>query len=144
MPLCTKHAISSSISAGVWAAYIIAVPIVGFACREAPCRPLEGQWQTEEGHLWSFHQDRLLWITRFGQLLDTVVLSYRYDCATYPIALDLKELAGGPWRRKTLYGILEWSSDTSFRFCAAAGTDPSLRPRHFTDAETIRFFRAVR
>ncbi len=113
-----------------------------FSCSGSPCLPLEGTWEAEEGHLWAVRPNgHMLWITRFGSQLDTVHLTYRYDCSLTPATLDLLDFDGGPWRGKTLYGILERTSDTSFRFCAAAGTDASARPEYFDQTETVRFFR---
>ncbi len=74
--------------------------------------------------------------------MDTMRLTYRYDCSHSPAVLDLTGFDGGPWQSKTLYGIVEWSGDSVFRFCAAAGTESSVRPEHFDQTETVRFFRA--
>lgn len=113
-----------------------------FACSSTPCSPPDGIWEAEEGHLWVIQPDgKMLWITRFGSQLDTVHLSYHYRCSQMPATLDLHDFDGGPWQGKVLYGLFERTSDTSFRFCAAAGADPSARPAYFDQTETVRFFR---
>ncbi len=120
----------------------VALAIGWLSCRTNVCPPFEGVWQTEEGHTWVFEgENRLLWITRFGSVTDTMHLAYRYDCSRIPATLDLIDFDSGPWQGKTLYGIVEQGSDTTFRFCAAAGTAPSARPEVFDPTETVRFFR---
>ncbi|MCS7037135.1 MAG: hypothetical protein RMJ33_12885 [Saprospiraceae bacterium] len=125
------------------AAYALASALL--SCGSTPCLSLEGTWEAEEGHLWAIRPDgQMLWITRFGSQFDTVRLTYHYDCSRTPAAIDLLDFDGGPWQGKTLYGILEPTSDTSFRFCAAAGADASVRPEYFDQTETVRFFRERR
>lgn len=113
------------------------------ACDTAPpCPELAGQWTTREGQDIVFRPDgRALWLTRFGSLYDTVRLSYRLDCASKPPALDLLDFQSGPHVGKTLFGILEWQSDSSFRLRYEPGQHPGARPRTFDPDQTLKFFR---
>lgn len=114
------------------------------ACETAPpCPELAGRWTTREGQDFVFQPDsQALWLTRFGSLYDTVRLIYRLNCAQQPPALDLKKFQSGPYVGKTLFGILEWQSDTSFRLRYEPGEQPGARPRAFDPEQTLKFFRA--
>jgi len=68
-------------------------------------------------------------------------MEYRYDCSKRPVELDLFGFQSGPLTGKTLFGVLEWSSDTSFRFNAEPGTDAVARPQTFESDQTLKFFR---
>lgn len=107
----------------------------------SPCPELSGKWSTREGQSIFFKKSgNALWLTRFGSQVDTVPMAFRYDCAKQPVELDLFQFRTGPLVGKTLFGILEWTSDTTFRFNAEAGTDPSLRPKTFESDQTLKFF----
>jgi len=112
----------------------------GAGC-ESPCPELVGRWSTREGQSILFQKKgKALWLTRFGSQVDTVPMAFRYDCAKQPVELDLFQFHTGPLVGKTLFGILEWNSDTSFRFNAEAGTEPSLRPKTFESDQTMKFY----
>jgi hypothetical protein len=108
---------------------------------ESSCPEPAGKWSTREGQSIFFQKNgKALWLTRFGSQVDTVPMVFRYDCAKQPVELDLFQFRSGPLVGKTLFGILEWTSDSTFRFNAEAGTDPSLRPKTFESDQTLRFF----
>ena len=80
-------------------------------------------------------------MVRFGSQTDTVAMEYQYACNTAPATLDFSGFVSGPLKGKALYGILEWTSDTSFRFDAEAGAGPEVRPAAFNNEQTQQFFR---
>jgi hypothetical protein len=109
-------------------------------CEAPACRELRGRWSTKEGQCIIFQQKgNALWLTRFGSQMDTVRMQFRYDCTKQPVELDLHGFQSGPLTDKTLYGILEWTSDTAFRMNAEAGTDATLRPKAFESDQTMQF-----
>ncbi len=111
-------------------------------CTDPPCRSLEGHWTNREGQSFQFQSDgKALWLVRFGSQVDTIAMDYRYDCRKQPAELDLDGFQTGPLSGKTLYGILEWNSDSSFRFDAEAGNAPAVRPTTFENDQTQKFFR---
>lgn len=111
-------------------------------CTEPPCRELSGHWSTREGQSFYFQENgKGLWLIRFGSQIDTIVMTYRYDCKKEPMELDLSDFESGPLAGKTLFGILEWNNDSSFRFDAEAGTNPAMRPTAFESDQTQKFFK---
>ncbi|MCB0533457.1 MAG: hypothetical protein H6574_20960 [Lewinellaceae bacterium] len=118
---------------------LILLSITG--CTDSTCRTLSGRWSTREGQSFYFQENgHGLWLVRFGSKIDTFPMAYRYDCGKQPIELDLSGFETGPLAGKTLFGILEWNSDTSFRFDAEAGTSPTVRPSTFESDQTQKFF----
>ena len=113
-----------------------------FGCSEPNCRELKGRWTNREGQSFDFQPNgNALWLVRFGSQIDTFTMEYRYDCKKQPIELDLSGFKTGPLSGKTLFGILEWNSDSSFRFDAEAGIDPAARPAAFNTEQTQKFYR---
>lgn len=112
------------------------------ACQSgAGCSPLSGRWSSREGQDFVFQPDgKALWLTRFGSGFDTVTLRYRLDCHHDPTAIDLSDFKNGPHVGRTLYGILEWNSDSSFRLNYEVGTADDVRPKAFDPEQTITFF----
>lgn len=107
------------------------------------CHELSGRWTTQEGHEFVFLQDgKALWLTRFGSQFDTVPFKYRLDCRPEPATINLTDFDNGPYSGKTLLGILEWTSDTSFRLRYESGTAEDLRPKEFDNDATMKFFPA--
>ena len=114
------------------------------ACdRQAGCRELTGPWTTHEGQELVFLPDgQALWLTKFGSQYDTIRMHFRFDCAARPATLDLSDFQNGPHRGKMLFGIFDWSSDSSFRFRYEVGSQPEDRPKEF-DVEQTQKFTAV-
>ncbi|MEQ1744202.1 MAG: hypothetical protein ABMA02_02170 [Saprospiraceae bacterium] len=111
------------------------------ACTAKDCRDPFGQWATREGQAIVFKKNgKALWLTRFGSQVDTVPMAFRYDCRAEPASLDFFGFRAGPLVGKTLFGIVEWNSDSTFRYNADAGTDPALRPTTFESDQTMKFF----
>lgn len=106
------------------------------------CFELPGQWTNREGQVFLFQPDgKGLWLIKFGSEFDTFPISYQYDCSRKPAALDLSGFQTGPLTGKTLFGILEWTSDSSFRFDAEPGTLPEVRPKTFNSEQTMKFYK---
>lgn len=126
-------------AAPVALALIVLLPLI--CCTDTPCRELNGRWSTREGQSFYFKENgEGFWLIRFGSKVDTIAMHYRYDCKKEPIELDLHDFKSGPLVGKTLFGILEWNSDTSFRFDAEVGAGPQVRPTTFESDQTQRFF----
>ncbi len=104
------------------------------------CRELTGHWTTHEGQELVFGPDgSALWLTKFGSQYDTIRMRFSYDCAARPTTLDLMDFESGPHRGKTLYGIFDWSSDSSFRFRYEPAARPEERPKEFDMEQTQKF-----
>lgn len=104
------------------------------------CKPLKGAWSNREGQVLVFQKDNtLLWLTQFGSTFDTVQARYNYDCRQTPNTIDFTDFKSGSFQDKTLYGILEWSSDTTIRLRFDSGLHPSERPKEF-DADLTQKF----
>jgi len=107
-----------------------------------PCYDLAGRWTNREGQVFLFQPEgKALWLIKFGSKFDTFPIQYAYDCKQRPAALDLSGFQNGPLMGKTLFGILEWTSDTSFRFDGEPGTSPEVRPQTFNVEQTQRYFK---
>lgn len=106
------------------------------------CPDLTGHWTNREGQFFQFQPDgKALWLIKFGSQFDTFPIRYSYDCKQKPAILDLTGFQSGPLNGKTLFGILEWTSDSSFRFDAESGTTPDVRPQTFNVEQTQAYFR---
>ncbi|MCY7327276.1 MAG: hypothetical protein LH618_01865 [Saprospiraceae bacterium] len=104
------------------------------------CRELTGRWTTYEGQDLVFEPNgNALWLTKFGSQYDTVRMRFQYDCAAKPITLDLSDFQNGPHTGKLLFGIFDWSSDSSFRFRYEVGSQPTVRPQDFDMEQTQKF-----
>jgi len=109
---------------------------------ERSCYDLTGRWTNREGQTLVFApQGQSLWLIKFGSQFDTMRFRYQYDCTQNPFRLDLTDFDTGPLAGKTLYGILEWNSDSVFRFEAQTGGSPDVRPSIFKTEQAIRYYR---
>ena len=114
-----------------------------FSCQNgSPCRQITGTWSDRDGHNFVFQSNgKALWLNKFGQLIDTVTCVFVLNCQAKPATLDFKDFDNGPFVGKTMYGILEWSGDSLFRYCYGLGTSPDYRPKQFDPALTMKFYR---
>lgn len=113
-------------------------------CCGKDCGSLEGQWNNREGQYFVFQPDgKGLWLTRFGTEVDSVAFRYTLDCQADPAHLDLTDFGSGPHQGKTLYAILQWSNDTSFRMRYEPGTSEADRPAAFDSDQTLKFFKGT-
>lgn len=107
------------------------------------CGDLSGHWSTREGQDFVFQPDgKALWLTRFGSRFDTNLIQYRTVCVSGSlIHVDLYDFRSGPFLGKTLYGLLEWTSDSSFRLRYEPGIQPEVRPTSFDQAQSVQYWR---
>lgn len=118
----------------------LAASILLVACNGRICHELAGRWSNLEGQEMIFQPDgKALWLTRFGSQYDTVLFEYSLDCKPDPATVELTQFYSGPFSGKTLYGILEWTSDTSFRMRYESGMNADVRPKDFDAEETMKF-----
>jgi hypothetical protein len=112
------------------------------ACQfQDKCPEITGHFTNREGQDLVFQPGgKALWLVRFGSTYDTSKMQYQLDCKQNPISLNLNAFEQGPFVNKTLLGIIEWSSDTSFRFRYEAGTDDTERPHLFDGESTQEYF----
>ena len=122
---------------------LFTVQMFVFCTNKVTCHELSGRWTTHEGQEFVFQSEgKALWLTRFGSQFDTVPFEYRLDCKAEPATIDLRNFSTGPYLGKTLFGILEWTSDTSFRLQYEPGADEWARPKEFDSEATVKFFPA--
>ncbi len=114
-----------------------------FSCTAKPdCYDLNGRWTNREGQVLVFQPDgKGLLLVKFGSQFDTFPIRYIYKCDQKPVTLDMSDFRAGPLTGKTLFGILEWASDTAFRFDAESGTSEEVRPQGFSAEQTERYYR---
>ena len=126
-----------------FAALLATLQLMVFCTNKVTCHELTGRWTTHEGQEFVFQQDgKALWLTRFGSQFDTVPFEYHLNCKAEPATIDLHHFYTGPYSGKTLFGILEWTSDTSFRLRYEPGADEWARPQEFDSESTMKFFPA--
>lgn len=113
-----------------------------FCKTENNCRELTGRWTNREGQVFAFEPEgKALWLIKFGSQFDSFPINYRYDCTHKTVTLDLMNFQKGPLAGKTLFGIIEWNSDSVFRFDAEPGTSEDARPATFNAEQAQRYFR---
>lgn len=113
-----------------------------FSCTGDACRELSGRWTNREGQVFVFQPDgKGLWLIQFGSNFDTFPMQYKYSCDAKPATLDLTGFQSGPLTGKTLFGIVDWTNDTVFRFDAEPGTSAEVRPEVFNPEQTERYFK---
>lgn len=112
------------------------------SCTDSACKDILGGWTNKEGQsIYFLENGKALWLVRFGSTTDTFPMEYRYDCKKHPTELDLTGFQSGPLSGKSLYGIMEWDSDSSFRYDAETGTQAEIRPATFETDQTQKFYR---
>jgi hypothetical protein len=113
-----------------------------FCKTENNCRELTGRWTNREGQIFDFEPNgKALWLVKFGSQFDSFPISYAYDCKQKTATLDLTDFKSGPMAGKTLFGIIEWSSDSVFRYDSEPGTSSEARPVTLDAEHAGRFFR---
>ena len=126
----------------LWALFSGFALLLIFCKTENNCRELTGRWTNREGQVFSFESNgKALWLVKFGSQFDSFPVSYVYDCKQKMARLDLTDFKSGPMAGKTLFGIIEWSSDSVFRFESEPGTSSEVRPATMNAEHAGRFFR---
>ena len=115
--------------------------LILLSCTEpARCELPSGEWSNGEGQMLVFRENgELLWLTQFGSQYDTVVATASLDCSESPAHLNITDIETGALAGQNLLGIMEWTSDSAFRFQYETGTDEALRPQNFSDGISQRF-----
>jgi hypothetical protein len=112
------------------------------ACNKNTCHDIVGHWNNKEGQSIVFEAGgTALWLIRFGSQIDTIAISYFYNCEKNPIELNLSNFKSGPFTGKTLFGILDWKEKNAFRFESEAGNNSDIRPKSFKSEQTQIFTR---
>lgn len=104
------------------------------------CRDLNGRWTNNEGQSLVFlAQNQGLWLTQFGSHTDSFTFKYLLDCNTKTPWINISDFSDGPHAAHALYGIIEWTSDSSIRLCYEAGPSAEVRPVEFDPEQTVKF-----
>jgi len=123
---------------------IIALVVV--ACAHDDTQKLLGEWSGVDAHdnhqTFIFNADNTVtWIIAAAGTLN---VDYRFDSDTSPYQLDLLGFNTPPLENKTLFGIIEFMGNNSFRFdCEAGQSDQNgekFRPASFTK-DTVTYTR---
>jgi hypothetical protein len=133
-----KHRMKYPKNIGIRALGALVLLITGACSGGDDCRSIAGHWSNGEGQEFVLQPDgHALWLVRFGSTFDTVRMQYVFDCKKQPATLDLSNIQRGPYSGRTLYGIAEWTTDSTLRFRYETGADVSERPTLF-DAESTQ------
>ena len=109
---------------------------------KSDCGQLVGSWSNGEGQEWIFTpKGEALLITRFGSKSDTDLCNFQLRCNNKPAILDLNNCKSGPYSGKSVFCIIDWTSDSTFRLRYEAGTQPDVRPTAFDPEQTVQFVR---
>jgi hypothetical protein len=115
---------------------------LGLGCEDkVKCRLPLGSWAAEGQELVFLPDGKGLWITTFGRIGDTVAFEFRSNCRAKLPTLDLVSLSGGPLMGKNLLGIMDWQSDSSFRWRYETGDSEEVRPKAFDLEHTTKFLK---
>lgn len=117
-----------------------------------PQSPLMGRWlgRDRRGNelVFEFMADgRALWVVATPDGRAEYAMRYAFDAASTPQRLDLDGITTGPLAFRTLYAIVEFLSDDSFRLDLEPGppgsTGENIRPQAFDPEETVVFRRVA-
>lgn len=120
---------------------ILAV-IFGLLSCNQPENKLLGVWDNRNGQIIEFKSNgKALWIFYTETTKDTFEISYKFDRLATPNQLDLTDFKVGPLTGKTLYGIIEFQGNHSFRFdCEPSVSD---RPKTFNPIQTQSYYKEL-
>ncbi len=119
-------------------------------CSSAP--PLVGRWTGENaaGYRMAFvfrGDGTAAWIVTGADVADSLEIRYEFDRSAEPHHLDLTGFEHGPLAGVTMYGILEFVDNDTFRLSLEPGPPgeegAAARPAEFTD-EAVSFARVAR
>ena len=101
---------------------------------------LLGSWDNKEGQILEFEKDsQAKWIFYTETTSDTFQINYNANFNTKPIQIDLTNFKAGPLKGKTLFGIIEFTNDSTMRFdCEPLLAD---RPKDFNSEQTKTYFK---
>lgn len=91
------------------------------------CKLPIGHWTDNEGREMIFLEDgKAFWLTRFGSQYDTLAFSYTIDCKAVPQSIEMQGFTSGPYTGRALFGIFEWSNDSTLRMQLDDGERPTV------------------
>ena len=115
-------------------------------CSEAAHPSLEGTWVGEDAEgsrqVLIFRDDNTAtWKIESAQFTGSFDIEYSFDASTTPYHLDLTGFGNGPLTGQTLYGIIAFDGDESFRLDvepgAADGDGEDVRPTTFSEQTIV-------
>jgi len=118
---------------------ILAIAIGLTSCKQSNNKLL-GSWDNKDGQILEFNNDgTALWVFYTETDRDTFEIRYTFDHSTTQNQLDLTGFSVGPLTGKTLYGIVEFRGNDTFRF----DCEPSVedRPKTFSSDQTQTYYR---
>ena len=101
---------------------------------------LLGSWDNKKGQILEFKKDNQAeWIFYNETSKDAFQINYNTNFNTKPIQLELTNFKAGPLKGKTLFGIIEFTNDSTLRFdCEPLLAD---RPKDFNSEQTQTYFK---
>ncbi len=101
---------------------------------------LLGSWDNKNGQIIEFKSgSKALWIFYDETASDTFEIDYKFNHSTVPNQLDLTNFKVGPLTGKTLYGIIEFQGNDTFRFdCEPSSIN---RPQTFDSKQTQTYYK---
>jgi hypothetical protein len=119
---------------------IVILVAFGMLSCERPGDELPGRWDDRKGQIFEFNADgTALWIFYDDVGSDTFIISYSTDFTTDAKQLDLTGFKTGPLTGRTLYGIIEFRDNSSFR--VDFEPSPSARPEKFDPEQTKTYYK---
>lgn len=121
-------------------ALLILTTILGLLSCNQPDKKILGSWDNKNGQILSFENEgKALWIFYTDTKKDTFEISYKIDYSITPNQLDLTDFKVGPLKGNTLYGIVEFQDNNTFRF----DCEPSAlnRPKTFNPTQTQVYYK---
>lgn len=116
-------------------------------CSEQETHPsLQGTWVGEDAdggrQTFIFRDDNTAtWKIESAQFTGSFDIEYAFDASTTPHHLDLTGFGTGPLTGQTLYGIITFDGDESFRLDvepgAADGSGEDVRPTTFSEQTVV-------
>lgn len=99
-----------------------------------------GQWDNKKGQLLSLHPDGSAWWIFYSDTKrDSFAVRYVTDFTKKPYHFDLTDFKKGPLMGKTLFGIVEFTDENSFKFdCEPVKEN---RPKDFSSSQTQTYYR---
>lgn len=119
---------------------LIAITIFGLLSCKSPNKILLGSWDNKNGQILEFKENgEAFWIFYTESEKGTFAINYKFDPLALPKQLDLTDFKIGPLKGKTLYGIIEFQNENSFRFdCEPSASN---RPETFSPTQTQTYYR---
>lgn len=111
-----------------------------FSNHQDQANSLVGQWDNKKGQLLSLHADGTAWWIFYSDTKrDSFAVRYVTDLTQKPHHFDLTNFKKGPLTGKTLFGIIEFVEEDTFKFdCELVKEN---RPKDFSSSQTQTYYR---